>query len=237
MKTNQQVEKLSVDNESFFLDTNIIVGRVFESERNHLKCIHLLTSQNMKFTSETVKMEAESLFQRRNGYFKQILVLKYNLKNVKNKNERYNVVNDFIAKIAFNENNFFFLKTHLNYILRNYWTKGGLEYYRTLMDYREKQLIKCFNEEISHPIINQSNNNAAIDSVNALINNRKDSQILIDMIEEFIFTSKETNFTTMDKKDLLEKSNRILNWFKGYFDCECFFKILGISEALKKIVN
>lgn len=237
MKTNQQKEKQSNDTESFFLDTNIIIGRVFESERNHLKCKQLLTSQNIKYTSESVKKEALALLRRRKNYYKEFLVLKYNLKNTKNKVERKRMINELIDKIAIYESDYYFLKRSVEYILNKYWTKGGLEYYRTFMYHREKEFIKCFDDEIDIPIIKKSTNHRVINSVNVIINNRNDSQILVDMIQEFINANEEINFTTMDKKDLLEKYQEIQIWFKGYFDRACFFEIIGISEAFKKLVH
>lgn len=237
MKTNQTKEKQSNDTESFFLDTNIIIGRVYESERNHLKCKQLLTSQNIKYTSESVKKEALALLRRRKNYYKEFLVLKYNLKNTKNKVERKRMINELIYKIAINKSDYYFLKRSVEYILNKYWTKGGLEYYRTIMDHREKELTKCFDDEIENPIIKKSTNHGVINSVNVIINNRNDSQILVDMIQEFIKTNEEINFTTMDKKDLLEKYREIQLWFKGYFDRACFFEIIGISEAFKKLVH
>ncbi len=211
---------------SFFLDSNIFLGGILEYETFHRQCKRLLTSKSNNYTSVTVRKEVTKVIARRKKYYNKLLISKY---------QKTVDINEYIEKIALYESDVNFLKNIRKFIINKLRGEDWYGMYRTHLMLIEQMFDKCLASDVINPLIKKSIDKKALNGINTILNNRTDSQILLDMIYEFKAKNEFMYFTTSDYEDFINNEEEILHWVSTFFKTQNFFGIIGISKAISII--
>jgi hypothetical protein len=204
-----------------FLDTSVILGRIFEHENLNKLCERILTNNKYNYTSETVQKELLQVIRRRKDYHVDLIELKA-------RKAKGSTLNHIINAIAFNNHDKRFLQSVRSFLLDQYPGENWLSMYRTYIQTSETLLDECLNEEIQNPLIIPSADSLALEDINKIIQNINDCQIFLDMIYGFIDGNKTVNFVTKDVKDFIKHKTNIKQWFNDFFHQKCFFCIYHV---------